>query len=88
MQLLEFGQRFLNYKAIVRLINNHNGKVLFQGMFMDAPYRFLKFMDLVRVETDLETAVLVIYASANGPMFFHTESHLPPYINGEVVSND
>ncbi len=73
MQLLEFGQRFLNYKAFVMIVNNHTGKVEYRGMYLDAPYRFLRFTDVVSCEVD-ENA-LRIYISANNPMFFNTTSH-------------
>ncbi len=75
MQLLEFGQRFLNYKAIVKIINNHTAKVEFQGMFMDCPYRFLRFANVVRCELDYVNSVLAIYISSNSPMYHNTQTH-------------
>ncbi len=80
MQLLEFGQRFLNYKALVRLVNNHTGVTEFAGMFMDAPYRLLRFADVVRTELDSVHEVMIIYITSNSRMFFDKESHFlnPP----------
>jgi hypothetical protein len=75
MQVLEFGQRFLNYKAMIRLVNNHTGKVEYSGMFVDSPYRLLRFADVVRPEIDKESGVLVLYISSNSTMFFNTVSH-------------
>lgn len=75
MQLLEFGQRFLNYKAFVRIVNNHTGVTEFAGMFMDAPYRLLRFADVVRPEVDSEQGVLILYITSNNKMFFNRESH-------------
>ena len=75
MSLLEFGQRFLNYKAFVRIINNHTGQCEFAGMFMDCPFRLLRFADIVRPEVDRENGVLIIYITSNNKMFFVKESH-------------
>jgi hypothetical protein len=52
-------------------------------MFMDAPFRLLRFTDVVRVELDEELGAMVIYASANGTMFFNTTSHFieSPQVN-------
>lgn len=75
MQTLEFGQRFLNYKAFVMIVNNHTGKVEFQGMFVDTPYRLLRFSDVVRMEVDNFEGKLVIYITSNSTMFFNTQSH-------------
>lgn len=74
MTLEEFGQRFLNYKALVRIVNNHTGVTEFAGMFMDCPYRYLRFADVVRVELDKATKVLVFYITSNSGMFFAKES--------------
>ena len=75
MQLLEFGQRFLNYKAFVQIVNDRNGKVEFVGMFMDCPYRFLRFGNVVRPEIDSDNNTLVIYITSNSAMYFNTTSH-------------
>lgn len=75
MQLLEFGLRFLNFKAFIMVVNNHTGKVEFQGMFVDAPYRLLRFADIVRVDTDKVENKLVLYITSNSAMFFNTQSH-------------
>ena len=75
MQLLEFGQRFLNYKAYVRIVNNHTGATEFAGMFMDAPYRLLRFADLVRPEIDRDNNTLILYITSNSKMFFSKEQH-------------
>lgn len=73
MQILEFGQRFLNYKAEIMLVNNHNGKVEFKGMFVDAPYRLLRFADVVSIE--LTEEYITIYLTASHGMFFNTQPH-------------
>lgn len=75
MQVLEFAQRFLNYKSAVMIINNHTGKVEFAGMFMDAPYRFLRFADVVRIDVDTNDNALKIYITSNSKIFFDTTSH-------------
>ena len=75
MQLLEFGQRFLNYKALVRVVNNHTGATEFAGMFMDCPYRILRFTDVVRPEIDRDNQVLILYITSNSAMFFNTVTH-------------
>lgn len=75
MQVLEFGQRFLNYKAAVMIVNNHTGKVEFTGMFVDCPYRLLRFADVVRVDVDSFDNVLKLYITSNSKMFFDTISH-------------
>lgn len=75
MQLIEFGQRFLNYKCIVSIRNAKTGLVEFSGMFMDCPYRFLRFADVVRLELDRESNVLDIYVLCNSPMYYATQSH-------------
>ena len=75
MQFLEFGQRFLNYKAYIRVVNNHTGVTEFAGMYMDCTYRFLRFADVVRVEIDKDVGVLIVYITSNSTMFFNTVSH-------------
>lgn len=75
MQTLEFGQRFLNYKALVKIINNHNGAVEHVGLFMDCPYRILKFTDIAKTEIDQEESALVLYVSSNNTMFYNTSPH-------------
>jgi hypothetical protein len=75
MQLLEFGQRFLNYKAAIMVVNNHTGKVEYLGMFVDCPYRLLRFADVVRIDLDEVSNVIKIYITSNGKMFFDTISH-------------
>ncbi len=75
MTLLEFGQRFLNYKALVSIRNAKTGKIEFSGMFMDCPYRYLRFSDVDRLEMDRELNVLIVYVLCNSPMYFNTFSH-------------
>ncbi len=75
MQLLEFGQRFLNYKAEIKVVNNHNGKLEYKGMFVDCPYRILRFADVVRIELDTEENTVRAYITSNHVMFFNTAPH-------------
>ena len=75
MQLLEFAQRFLNYKAYVSIRNAQTGKVEFTGMFMDCPYRYCKFSNVARCEVDTELNILVIYVLCNSSMYYNTTSH-------------
>ncbi len=73
MQLLEFAQRFLNYKAMVSIINQQTGKEEFTGMFMDCPYRYCRFSNVNRVEVD--KLIMVIYITANSSMYSNVTSH-------------
>lgn len=75
MQLIEFGQRFLNYKALVSIRNYVTGKVEFSGMFVDCPYRFLRFGDIGRIELDNDLNTMIIYVKCNSSMYFDTKSH-------------
>lgn len=75
MQLLEFGQRFLNFKALVSIRNAKTGKVEFSGMYVDCPYRYLRFSDVSRVELDRDTNILDIYVLCNSSMYFNTTTH-------------
>ena len=75
MQLLEFGQRFLNYKAFVEIIQKQSGATVFKGMFMDCPYRVLRFANVVKCEVLEGAEILKISISANSPMYFNTQSH-------------
>jgi hypothetical protein len=75
VQLLDFGNRFLNYKAIVRVISNHDSKILFQGMFVDTPFRILKFADIVKIRLDENDDVISIYITGNSTMFYNTQPH-------------
>jgi hypothetical protein len=73
VQLLEFGQRFINFKAAVKIVNNHTGKIEFMGMFVDCPYRILRYAEVVNVEVDEQ--YLRIYITSKQKMFFDTEPH-------------
>lgn len=84
MQALEFGQRFLNYKAHVEIIQKQSGTIVYKGMFMDAPYRILRFADVVRVEIQPEAEILKIYITGNSPMYFNTQSH---FISDNVIES-
>ena len=75
MQLLEFGQRFLNFKAAVMIINNHTGVIEFSGMFVDCPYRILRYADVVRTGLDRDNKALTIYITSTQKMFFDTVTH-------------
>jgi hypothetical protein len=81
MQLLEFAQRFLNYKAFVTIINQQSGKVEFTGMFMDCPYRFCRFANVIRCEIDKDNMSLILYVVSNGNMYYNTQSH---FLNGTI----
>ena len=78
MTLIEFGQRFLNYKAQVMIVNNSTGKTEFRGMFMDCPYRFLRFSDIVRIELDNEDREIVFYVGCNSSMYYAEKPHFNP----------
>ena len=82
MSIGEFGDRFLNYKAHVRLVNNHTGQCEFAGMFMDIPLRYAKFTLVVRCEVDNEKNVLCLYFTAEKGIFFHRENK---YINNPAI---
>ena len=75
MRLIDFGQRFLNYKALVSIRNAKTGKVEFTGMFVDCPYRYLRFGDVSRVELDTDINAMIIYVLCNSHMYFDTQSH-------------
>lgn len=75
MNLLEFAQRFLNYKAFIMIVNNQTGKVEFKGMFLDCPYRFCRFANVVSGEVDKDSNTLILYVNCNSPMYYEVKSH-------------
>jgi hypothetical protein len=75
MQLLEFAQRFLNYKAYVTIYDQRTGKKEFTGMFMDCPYRICCFSDVARCEISKENLSLILHVVSNGSMYYNTTSH-------------
>jgi hypothetical protein len=83
MQLLEYGQRFLNFKALISVRNSKTGKVEFSGMFVDCPYRYLRFADVDRVEIDNDLGIMDIYVLCNSPMYYNTQTHFLVEVTAE-----
>jgi hypothetical protein len=70
MTTLDFGKRYLNHNADVVLINEETEGIIFEGQYIDCPYRLLRFSNFAKLRGLDEDEFMIIVVRPSSGQFY------------------